>query len=1123
MNYINSSFGSPLDSSSERFNSFLQTPQRSWPENVDDKGAESEAELRSLTPSVVFQNTPILEEVVQKMIESKSGDNLGSAKELRYSLPLLSIKGRTSEAPAPLGQESFLRGTPPPSGVEDRRSQPTMTQSGGAPSGASLASYAPGTRAAEPHPLNEVKPPPYSPLVFQSSKLHYCLMMIPGKQFSVFGDHLQEVSPTKEGSADRAELSSPLPFVQLPLTDSKKTSSWTGLIGRSTQTVGEVPQQQKECWSSTWPSPAGTFGNQRSLLEQTRGVEKPPVSPSLFAPQKKGAPLIVNSDSLSAKSDIEKSLTNKSKNILTLLFSIFIVTSGAHEGKASSRAPNSSARATEGAEGVRELGSRPKVSSPPLVGRRASRDLRSAPRLVKTAARLLKVTSGIDWRRAEELCSTSLLKKFIRKKKNSKEEEGFASWGVPPPRSSSVAFGRGLRPPSFISYTKLFPFFILLYSIIVGVQGSTQKVISHEKRVSSNIVNNKVYKRGSQPEVPQHSLVLSSSQELQASKLRELRFSEYSPLGLKAVLIGGPRTQFSTNTLNFFQKLLCKEASKSSARDSLAPENLRSPSDAFLVPQSSLIQKYFLEGVYISTQIFVFLTLQTLVSENNFGRNNPLKQKDSKSNQARILWPKQNRLKKFLFWKDNSQKQNKGIPDLPGIQEVTSLIEILVESLQNKKTGELRWRANNEVLGGRMVKAPRRSFAKGGTPLGQQSSSRGTSSGDLPPSRTGGHHLFVSEAHQISSFPKGYLFVGPPGTGKTLLAQEIAQLAQVPFICVSASEIQKQIEIGTRIGALRLRKLFQQAQSLSPCILFFDEIDAIAQRQSQHDSKLFTEFLIQMDGFQNERNLGGRRRSEGSLGVPPSPHSVILGTTNYLAKLDSAFVRSGRFDRILALTYPSKKIRFDILVFYIKKTQHKELLISSSPVPPSRSIDQKRGGQRPSGGTPAERSRALLTCATEATTSRSSGDRRSSTTSSKSDQTADRTADQRSQAPKDEIFASLGLNYFSFSTDGFSQAHLARLVNESLLFTISQKLGANLCSFGHSDQYGGEQLRSGQLRPGGDPRAKLDTNVLSDRRSGGPKVTGGRVPLHSFQSLLHGLKQMKRHRKNLPQDNMFIG
>jgi DNA polymerase III delta prime subunit len=681
----------------------------------------------------------------------------------------------------------------------------------------------------------------------------------------------------------------------------------------------------------------------------------------------------------------------------------------------------------------------------------------------------------------------------------------------------------------------LFPFFILLYSIIVGVQGSTQKVISHEKRVSSNIVNNKVYKRGSRPEVPQHSLVLSSSQELQASKLRELRFSEYSPLGLNAVLIGGPRTQFSTDTLNFFQKLLCKEASKSSARDSLAPENLRSPSDAFLVPQSSLIQKYFLEGVYISTQIFVFLILQTLVSENNFGRNNPLKQKDSKSNQARILWPKQNRLKKFLFWKDNSQKQNKGIPDLPGIQEVTSLIEILVESLQNKRTGELRWRANNEVLGGRMVKAPRRSFAKGGTPLGQQSSSPGTSLGDLqdegsarsssardrrssPPSRTGGHHLFVSEAHQISSFPKGYLFVGPPGTGKTLLAQEIAQLAQVPFICVSASEIQKQIEIGTRIGALRLRKLFQQAQSLSPCILFFDEIDAIAQRQSQHDSKLFTEFLIQMDGFQSERNLGGRRRGEGSReSKAPSPHSVILGTTNYLAKLDSAFVRSGRFDRILALTYPSKKIRFDILVFYIKKTQHKELLISSFPVPPSRSIDQKRGGQSEAR---AERSRALLTCATEATTSRSSGDRRSSTTSSKSDQTADRTADQRSQAPKDEIFASLGLNYFSFSTDGFSQAHLARLVNESLLFTISQKLGANLYSFGHSDQYGGEQLRSGQLRPP-HPRAKLATNVLSDRRSGAR--TGGRVPLHSFQSLLHGLKQMKRHRKNLPQDNMFIG
>ena len=196
-------------------------------------------------------------------------------------------------------------------------------------------------------------------------------------------------------------------------------------------------------------------------------------------------------------------------------------------------------------------------------------------------------------------------------------------------------------------------------------------------------------------------------------------------------------------------------------------------------------------------------------------------------------------------------------------------------------------------------------------------------------------------------YPKGYLFVGPPGTGKTLLAQAVAGEAGVPFIALSASEIQKQISLGTKIGAVRLRNLFLKAKQHTPCILFFDEIDSIAgrgsiircmsKRQSRqqpdiHNEKpiagdiesktlshdfaekavsplsqspprgditLFTEFLIQMDSVQ--------------AGL------VIIGTTNFLNNLDSAFIRSGRFDRIINLTYPGKSARFDLFRLYIGK------------------------------------------------------------------------------------------------------------------------------------------------------------------------------------------------------------
>lgn len=260
--------------------------------------------------------------------------------------------------------------------------------------------------------------------------------------------------------------------------------------------------------------------------------------------------------------------------------------------------------------------------------------------------------------------------------------------------------------------------------------------------------------------------------------------------------------------------------------------------------------------------------------------------------------------------------------------------------------------------------------------------------------------LKASKNINFQLYPKGYLFVGPPGTGKTLLAQAIAQEAKVPLLCLSASEVQKQIEIGTRIGALRLRKLFSQARRLAPCVLFLDEIDAIGKYRgsgsgfpkvsdnfmsgnsglnlrshlesvdnqntsadTSTDLKLFTEFLIQMDSFPSPGQPGG---------------FVVIGTTNFLNNLDSAFIRSGRFDRILGLNYPSKKVRIDILQYYCEKSS----LISENFKKPGGSYTRTLG----------ENSTKL----------------------------------SEQQIP---------WNYFSYYTQGLSPADLARLVNEAILYS----------------------------------------------------------------------------------------
>ena len=455
--------------------------------------------------------------------------------------------------------------------------------------------------------------------------------------------------------------------------------------------------------------------------------------------------------------------------------------------------------------------------------------------------------------------------------------------------------------------------------------------------------------------------------------------------------------------------------------------------------------------------------------------------------------PGQSTKNEYIIQVRINTKTKKRLSDLEGISKFLPLLETCIQSLKNQsplrsavaQVVQIQWDALCAGFAGAL---PLRSYASKNVAQAQLRSAAELRS--TKPARSRANPAATRK------YPKGYLFIGPPGTGKTLLAQAVAGEAGVPFIGLSASEIQKQISLGTKIGAVRLRNLFLQVKQHTPCILFFDEIDSIANRgQSfEHpntgagfassglntdpgktytkrtsikstsirppgDITLFTEFLIQMDGVQ--------------------PGLVIIGTTNFLNHLDSAFIRSGRFDRILGLTYPGKNTRIDLLRLY---TRDKTNLGAAQP----------RGGAISAKGR-GEACAALPTeaapQASQSVATQSRGEARAQTSQSGATQrlNAYSSADKSEQSP-------IGLMYFAEKTNGWTAADLATLVNESFLYLCHQKL---------LSQQANHFLQIGNIR------ATTFSRLLRSFYQRKPKF-----PLvHTYKSLAEGMKKISTREK----------
>lgn len=176
--------------------------------------------------------------------------------------------------------------------------------------------------------------------------------------------------------------------------------------------------------------------------------------------------------------------------------------------------------------------------------------------------------------------------------------------------------------------------------------------------------------------------------------------------------------------------------------------------------------------------------------------------------------------------------------------------------------------------------------------------------------------------------PKGLLLVGPPGTGKTLLAKAVAGEAGVPFFSISGSDF---VEMFVGVGASRVRDLFEDAKKNSPCIVFIDEIDAVARRRGTgmgggHDEREQTlnQLLVEMDGFGVNEGI------------------IVMAATNRVDILDPAILRPGRFDRKVNVGKPDVKGREEILKVHCKEK------------PLGDDVDLKRVAQTTSGFTGAD-------------------------------------------------------------------------------------------------------------------------------------------------------------------------
>ncbi len=176
--------------------------------------------------------------------------------------------------------------------------------------------------------------------------------------------------------------------------------------------------------------------------------------------------------------------------------------------------------------------------------------------------------------------------------------------------------------------------------------------------------------------------------------------------------------------------------------------------------------------------------------------------------------------------------------------------------------------------------------------------------------------------------PKGVILVGPPGTGKTLLAKAVAGEAGVPFFSISGSDF---VEMFVGVGASRVRDLFEEAKKNAPCIVFIDEIDAVARRRGTgmgggHDEREQTlnQLLVEMDGFGVNEGI------------------IVMAATNRVDILDPAILRPGRFDRKIGVGRPDVKGREEILQVHSKEK------------PLGEDVDLKRVAKTTSGFTGAD-------------------------------------------------------------------------------------------------------------------------------------------------------------------------